>query len=212
MAARDEDPIWYASYGSNCLAARFEAYLTGGRASGSTRSERGARDPRGPAESAPFLIPRGVRFIGDSAKWGGGGVAFLDHRRERSAPGRIYLITRGQFDDIAAQESGRDRVALPLDELVPGEVHVFGSRGYDALLAFEPIEDVPVATFTSPQPPEDRPTSPPSAAYLGAVVRGIMEVHSMPVEELAARLLDTPGVAAGWSLGEILRLTKKGAI
>ena len=103
-------------------------------------------------------------------------------------------------------------MALPRVELVPGEVHVFGSRWYDALLACEPIEDVPVVTFTSPQPPEDRPTSPPSAAYLGAVVRGIMEVHSLPVEELAAHLFDTPGVAAGWSLGDILRLTQKQAI
>lgn len=209
MASLDDDPIWYASYGSNCLSARFEAYLAGGRASGSSRSERGARDPRRPVESAPFWIPHGVRFIGASTKWGGGGVAFLDHRRERCAPGRIYLITRGQFDDLAAQESRRDRVALPFDDLIPGEVHVVGSCWYDGLLALEPIEDVPVVTFTSPQPPEDRPTSPPSATYLGTVMRGIMEVHSITGEELADHVFNTPGVAAGWSLAEILRLTKK---
>jgi hypothetical protein len=209
MNSRDDDPIWYAAYGSNCLSVRFEAYLTGGRASGTARGERGARDPRPPRESARFWIPHGVRFVGDSTKWDGGGVAFLDHRRERSAPGRIYLITRGQFEDIAAQESRRDRVALPYDDLVPGEVHAIGSSWYDGLLPLEPIGGVPVATFTSPLPLRDRPSSPPSAAYLGTIVRGLMEVHSLTLPELAGHLLDSPGVAAGWTAEEIIELAEK---
>jgi hypothetical protein len=209
VVVSDIEPIWYVAYGSNCLAARFEAYLTGGHATGATRPERGARDTRLPAATAAHWLPNGVRFLGNSSKWGGGGVAFLDHRRDRVSPGRRYLISRGQFDDLAAQESGRDPTPLPYEDLVPGEIHVIGTRWYDGLLAFEPIEGVPAVTFTSPEPPDDREPTVPSAAYLGTILRGLMEVHTMPTTDLASHLVETPGVAAGWTPSEILGLVEK---
>ena len=209
MSPTDDDPIWYASYGSNCLVERFEAYLTGGQALGTDRPERGARDARQPSESAPFWFPTGVRFLGDSKKWGGGGVAFLDHTGGAPAPGRRYLVTRGQFDDLAAQESGRDRVALPTSELEPGELRVVGSGWYDGLLAFEPIGGIPIVTFTSPRPLADRPVRPPSAAYLGTILRGLLQVHALPPERLVGHLLSAPGVEDGWTAEQVLRLAEK---
>ena len=205
----DAEPIWYVAYGSNCLASRFEAYLTGGRAAGATRPERGARDARLPAASAAHWLPNGVRFLGDSRKWGGGGVAFLEHRQQRPAPGRRYLITRGQFDDLAAQESRRGPTPLPYDELVPGEIRVVGPHWYDALIAFEPVDGISAVTFTSPTPPDDRAPTVPSAAYLGTILRGLLEVHTMPAAELASQLLASPGVAAGWTRSKILALVEK---
>lgn len=209
MALSDDDPIWYASYGSNCRAARFEAYLTGGLADGATRPERGARDPRPPARSEACWFPTGVRFLGDSAKWGGGGVAFLDHTGGVPAPGRRYLVTKGQFDDVVAQENRRETTRLPIEELEPGRVTTIGDGAYDGLLRLDPIDDIPVATFTSPVPWADRPTNPPSAAYIGTILRGLLEIHDRGVEELVGALLAAPGVADGWTAPELARLTSK---
>ncbi|MEQ8841760.1 MAG: hypothetical protein RIB98_12345 [Acidimicrobiales bacterium] len=209
MSPNDDEPIWYVAYGSNCRRERFEAYLTGGRADGATRQENGARDPRPPARSEPFWFPHGVRFVGNSAKWGGGGVAFLDHEPGGRAPGRRYLITRGQFDDVAAQESRRAATPMPVDQLVAGSVTALGDGFYDGLLAFPPIDGIPVVTFTSPRPPTSRPPNPPSAPYLGTILRGLLEVHDEPVESLVAALMAAPGIAAGWTTAEVVALASK---
>ena len=209
VAPRDDNPIWYASYGSNCLLARFETYLKGGRAEGTTRAETGARDGRPPTRSEPFWFPRRVRFVGDSRKWGGGGVAFLDHESGGTAPGRRYLITKGQFDDIAAQESRRVVTRIPVDQLVPGMVTSLGDGFYDGVVGFEPIDGIPVVSFTSPRPLGARTTNPPSAAYLSTILRGLLEVHEEPVEALAAALVAAPGVAAGWTVEEMVALASK---
>jgi hypothetical protein len=205
----DDDPIWYASYGSNCLWARFNAYLTGGQTEGATRPEAGARDQRPPARSEAFVFPGTVRFLGDSAKWGGGGVAFLDNETPGAAPGRRYLITKGQFDDVAAQESRRAGQAIALDDLIPGTVKAIGTGFYDGILALTPEDGIPVVTFTAPGAISQRPTNPPSAAYLGTILRGLLEVHTAPVDQLADALLAAPGVAKGWSAAEIASLATK---
>lgn len=199
MPIGDDDEIWYASYGSNCLEARFAVYLTGGRAEGATYDERGARDPRLPRASAPHWFDADVRFLGDAAKWGGGGVAFLGHEPGGPAPGRRYLITKGQFDDVAAQESRRPTVSLPVDELEIGVVRPIGDGFYDGLLALPPVDGVPVVTFTSPEPEVRLASNPPSSAYLGTIYRGLLEVHDATPDQLAADLHRAPGVAGGWT-------------
>ncbi|MEZ5247011.1 MAG: hypothetical protein R2707_18115 [Acidimicrobiales bacterium] len=209
MAQSDDDLIWYAAYGSNCLAARFEAYLTGGRARGATRSEPGARDPRPPRDSEACWFPTGVRFLGDSAKWGGGGVAFLDHDGGVPAPGRRYLITKGQFDDVVAQENRRASAPIQVDSLTPGMVTALGGGAYGGVLRLESAHDIPVVTFTSSAPLTDRRTNPPSAAYVGTILRGLLEVHSSPVDEIVDALLAAPGVAEGWTASELAELARK---
>ena len=118
-----------------------------------------------------------MRFLGNSAKWGGGGVAFLDHGTRGSAPGRRYLITKGQFDDVAAQESRRDTVDLPNPHARARIVTPVGDGFYDGILALDPDDGVPVVTFTSPSAEVDLPVQPALGRYLGAIVRGLCEVH-----------------------------------
>ena len=209
MGLTDDDPIWYAAYGSNCRAARFATYLTGGRAPGSTRDKRGARDPTPPRRSAACWFPSGVRFLGHSAKWGGGGVAFLDHAGGPPAPGRRYLVTKSQFDDIVAQESGRDVRAVPVDRLAPGVVTAIGDGPYDGILPLDPIDGVPVVTFTSPEPWTTRPTSPPAAAYVGTILRGLLEVHTAEAADIVAAVLAAPGVGDGWTAATLTALLEK---
>lgn len=214
MSADDDTPIWYACYGSNCLAARFEVYLTGGTAPGADRAEPGARDPRPPRHSAPYWFPSAVRFAGNTTKWGGGGVAFLDHpgadaappRDPRGAAGRRYLITKGQFDDVVAQESRRDRRSLSVADAPIGTVHAAGEAWYDGLLRLPAIDGIPVATFTSPRPLHDRPTNAPAPRYLSTIVKGLAEVHPLTIEALADHLMGAPGIADGWTAPEIAAL------
>lgn len=209
MDRYDNDPIWYAAYGSNCRRARFEAYLTGGRADGATRAETGARDPRPPRRIEPHWFPRRVRFVGNSSKWGGGGVAFLDHEPGGRSPGCRYLITRSQFDDVAAQESRRAVAPTPVEHLEPGEVTPVGDGPYDGMVALEPIDGIPVVSFTSPYPPASRACNPPSAPYLGTILRGLVEVHDEPLTALVAAIMAAPGVSEGWTADQVVALASK---
>jgi hypothetical protein len=208
MGMNDDEPVWYASYGSNCSATRFSAYLTGSQADGARHAERGARDSTPPAASEPHWFPNPVRFLGDSSKWGGGGVAFLDHAPSAPSPGRRYLITKGQFDDVAAQESRREHRPLEIDKLETGVVSTLGDGFYDGLLLLPSIDGVPVLTFTSPIPLDDRPTNAPSPAYLGTIARGLADVHEAEATTIAEWLLQSPGIAAGWTVEEIVNLLK----
>lgn len=209
MPLSDDDPVWYAAYGSNCLSARFLTYLHGGTPDGAASGERGARDRRTPTRSEPYWFPMTVRFLGDSAKWGGGGIAFLDHERRGRAAGRRYLVTKGQFDDVAAQESRRDLQSIPIHLLTPGEVTPFGTGPYDGVSVLEEDDGVPVVTFTSPRPRLGERPSPPSSAYLATIVRGLLEVHEGGVEEIVPALLECPGVASGWTAERIAELAVK---
>ncbi|MEZ5165992.1 MAG: hypothetical protein R2695_05690 [Acidimicrobiales bacterium] len=205
MAPNDDDPVWYVAYGSNCLADRFHAYLTGVQAPGTSGAERGARNSRLPERSEPYVVPRPVRFCGSSRKWGGG-VAFLDHHGPGETLGRRYLITRGQFDDVAAQESGRARSSPALADLPVGTVCRVGPGWYDGLLLLGYADGIPELTFTAPDPPAGRRTEPPSAAYLATILLGLCEVHREPVDAIAERLLAAPGVAPEWTHARIAAL------
>jgi len=207
---RNSRPVWYAAYGSNCSRTRLLAYLTGSRAPASTVVETGATDTTPPSESAACELPYRVRFAGESRKWGGG-FARLGH--EKTSPpslGRRYLITWSQFDDLVAQESRRPSLPLPIADLEPGVHHLVGEGGYDNLLALNPVNGVPVVTFTAPTPPENLQPAAPSPAYLGTIVRGLAEVHSLSAAEIAERLLLSPGIAPVWGLDAITALLTPG--
>lgn len=207
----EDDPLWYASYGSNCLAARFETYLLGGRVEGSSRVESGARDRRAPSDSRPYWFAQPIRFLGNSSKWGGGGVAYLDHGHavpEQGAPGRLYRITAGQLDDVAAQESRRRRTRIDSDSLVIGAVTVLGSGAYDGVLALDPVDGLPVITLTSPRPLDGRRDSAPSEAYLRTILCGLLEIHDLSAGELVDRLRRNSGVGKRWSEKEMLHLLR----
>ncbi len=202
--------VWYAAYGSNCLESRLLAYLTGTRAARSSVTETGTSNPSPPAASAPCQLPHRVRFAGESRKWGGA-VAFLEHRTSpRPSLGRRYLLTWGQFDELVAQESRRPPIELPIADLRPGVHQWVGDRGYDCLLALEPVDGVPVVTFTSPSPPEERTPGPPSAAYLGTIARGLAQSHRVPTHEIAEHLLQAVGVHPQWTRETILALFDPG--
>ncbi len=134
-------------------------------------------------------------------------MAFLEHSTSTiKSLGRRYLITLAQFDDLMAQESRRPSSPMPVDDLEPGRHHLVGQGNYDNLLALDPVDGIPVITFTAPNPPENREPAPPSPAYLGTVVRGLADAHPLAAREIAERLLLSPGVAPHWHTEAIVAL------
>src|SRR5690348_12905923 len=98
--------VWYVSYGSNMCADRLGCYLAGGVPAGASRGYSGCRERRAPLRSTGYRLAGGVYFATESAVWGGG-RAFYDADLPGTAAARAYLITSGQFADIASQEMYR---------------------------------------------------------------------------------------------------------
>ena len=134
-------------------------------------------------------------------------MAFLEHRHvigdSPGALGRCYLITRRQFEDVVAQENARPTVPIEFDSLSPGELKVTGSGWYDALVALEPMNGVPVITFTSPQPPELNSVAPPAIEYLRTIASGLRQIHDLTWDQLIERLRDPVVVSETWSHEEL---------
>ena len=70
--------IWYACYGSNLRAERFNCYIEGGRPKGSVGMESaGSIDRTPPAGTSIFKTDWELFFAKQFIGWGGKGIAFL---------------------------------------------------------------------------------------------------------------------------------------
>jgi hypothetical protein len=174
-----DDLVWYVAYGSNMCAARFQCYLSGGRPSGGSRTYLGCRDTSPPRRDLGIHLPGGLVFAGASGVWGGG-MAFFAPRADGQLAGRAYLITVGQLNDVAAQETW-----------------------YETLLPLDDRDGLPMFTITSLE--ELEPT-PPTAAYLRTVLAGLSETFSWTADERANYLLRAPGVAPAWTARSLVAL------
>lgn len=101
-----KDYIWYVSYGSNMLSKRFLCYIEGGVFEDSGSYRRPCDDNSSPIERKPIEIPYDMYFGNQSRSWRGCGVSFLDTTKKGHAYGVAYLITREQFEHVAAEENG----------------------------------------------------------------------------------------------------------
>jgi len=197
--------VWYASYGSNLLEARFNCYLFGGRVDGMSKDAHGARDSTPATESVVLRMPYRVFFAhARESFWGFGGVAMLDLRPTdpHEALIRLYKVTLHQFNDIVAQENGL-RPPLPVQHCLtcealarlrrqePGSVSLQFEEGwtyYPAVAYLGDHNGAPVLTFTCL--PEDAPgflsgelpAAPPADNYLNVLRKGVQELGEDPIE------------------------------
>lgn len=185
--------VWYVAYGSNMLTGRLHYYLAGGRPPGAARTYPGCRDPRPPAESRPVTLPGGVFFALESASWTGG-MAFYDPDRAGPTAGAAYLITAGQFADLAAQEMHREPGAdLPLAEVVRAGRLTLGPGRYETLLCTGTLDGHPMLTFTCPWRSGEVAPAPPAPTYLDMLAAGLRETHRWDDGRIAAYLGNLPG-------------------
>ena len=206
--SEDPDLVWYASYGSNLCYERFICYLEGGKAPGSKRKQRGARDASEPSDERAVFIPHALYFSQHSRSWGGGGVAFIDPRRDDAIQtwGRAYLVTREQFEDIFAQENGTPVEVLDWESLLEQGQLSNGDRWYHHILKIGDLEDKPILTFTNSTNPEERGYNPPSDAYLQTIVTGIFETYHMGKEGTKKYFRDVPGIKNKIKPGRIVKM------
>lgn len=142
--------VYYASFGSNLFADRFNAYIAGGQPEGATRTYAGCRDTAPPSDDIPVALNGTVHYAGESLVWTGG-VAFLDTGTQGKSLGRAYRITADQFDDVVAQECNEDPGTRRLDlpRLLTEGRHVEPGN-YGTLVHVGDYNNAPVFTFTGP--------------------------------------------------------------
>lgn len=187
------DLVWYVAYGSNLGRARLQAYLDRGPDPSSPRADRGLR------------IGHRLFFAGVSQVWGGG-RAYVDHAAvEPSAtPARAWLLTRAQWDDLHARESGPAHgPGTDPGSLDEGEVRVVGEGRYDVLIGLGRHDGVPAVTFTGPDPLDVAACTKPDPSYLRAIATGLAEAHGLTGAEAAAYLVSRPGMAGHWTEDEL---------
>jgi len=194
--------LWYASYGSNLLYGRFLCYISGGVAPGSTHNNPGARDQSLPTDKKPYEIDRQLYFAERSEAWHNLGVAFIEiaPKPQRRALGRIYRITREQFEDVFAQENRAPvgRLADTFPSLERGESRIVSDSWYGRLIHLDDLDGEPVYTFTrrSDAPPSRRLR--PSKEYLATIIAGLIETNpTMSGEEIIDYLLPTEAGGLG---------------
>ncbi|MFI9005637.1 histone deacetylase [Actinosynnema sp. NPDC053489] len=188
VSPADGDLVWYVSYGSNMHADRFARYLAGGTPVGATRGHPGCRDRDPPRETRPVEVPGGIYFATESPVWLGG-RAFYDPDLPGAVAARAYLVTAGQFADVAAQEMYRDPgVDLDLTTAVAAGRHALGPGRYETLLHLGGHDGHPALTFTAPWSSADVAHTKPSAAYLAVLASGLAEAHGRPAEWIARYL------------------------
>jgi hypothetical protein len=198
--------VWYVSYGSNMCADRLTCYLAGGTLPGAQHTHPGCRDRRLPRRAFGCEIAGGVYFATESPVWGGG-RAFYDPELVGTAAARAYLITAGQFADIATQEMyrvpGADIDLGPV--LATGRVEL-GPGRYETLLHVGDLDGHPLLTFTAPWHACDVPWTVPSASYLRILAAGLREAHGWDGHRVAGYLAHLRGARGHWTPADIAAL------
>ncbi|MFF7995651.1 histone deacetylase [Kitasatospora xanthocidica] len=207
---RVEDLVWYVAYGSNLHAARLACYLRGGRPDGAAHAQPGCRDRRPARRTVATALPGTLYFAGRSPAWGGGS-AFYDPSVLGEVPCRAYLLTVGQFSDIAAQEMRRCPGAdLDLTRVLADGRAQLGPGRYETLLHVGALDGHPLLTFTAPRGVAgaalDSALNAPSAPYLRTLAAGLAESHAWGPWRTAGYLATRPGAAGRWTPAAVAAL------
>jgi hypothetical protein len=198
--------VWYVSYGSNMCADRLGCYLAGGVPAGASRGYSGCRERRAPLRSTGYRLAGGVYFATESAVWGGG-RAFYDADLPGTAAARAYLITSGQFADIASQEMYRATGAdLDLTAVLAAGRVELGPGRYETLLYLGDLDGYPLLTFTAPWHACDVCPIAPSASYLRMLAAGLRETYGWAGRRIGGYLAGLPGARGHWTAAQIAAL------
>ena len=158
ISAWNREYVWYVSYGSNMLNERFMCYIKGGSFEGS-RYRQACSDTTPPLAVRTFEIPYDMYFGNTSGSWQDCGVSFLDVTKKGHALGVAYLITKGQFGHVCAEENG-------------GRAPEEGYSWYEDIIDLGVMDGFEVKTITNRN---IRPYNEPCLEYKKTLIRGIEE-------------------------------------
>lgn len=151
--ASEEDYVWYACYGSNLNADRFNNYIEGGVYELTGAFCEGCRDKSHWVDDCMKTYPGRMYFAMNSSRWENKGVSFYDPNSNNGYTYmRLYKITRGQFHDVQRHE---------------------GPSWYGRIVCLDVLSDnCPVYTMTSKRILED---NMPGEKYLNLIRTSLME-------------------------------------
>ncbi|MBR3179222.1 MAG: gamma-glutamylcyclotransferase [Clostridia bacterium] len=130
-AGKENDPVWYACYGSNLREERFKDYIVGNEHPRWGKPKKGCTDKTLWTDSMVMEYPGQLYFGNSSSQWQNMGVAFYDPDAEGKTYMRLYRITFGQLLEVWKQEGS-------------------GENWYDSLYPVEITkEGIPVYTISS---------------------------------------------------------------
>ncbi len=158
---RDDEPVWYACYGSNISSERFACYIRGGVCRRNGRNYKGCGDKTMWKDSMILEMPGRMYFANHSSSWQQGGVSFFMPDRGGKTVMRLYLITYGQLKEIQGQEGK-------------------SSKWYGRILFLDSINGIPVFTLTSEESAEQ---TEPSEEYLSLLREALMAEAGMTERE-----------------------------
>lgn len=147
--------VWYVAYGSNINKERFMRYICD------------CSDQSEPVDEMQYHIPYNMYFAGESVRWEGKGVAFLDVTKPGNAFGKAYKVTKEQFEEIQIAEGSKYTNRVYLGEM----------------------EGVPSYTFTAEVLHEK--CNRPSEDYVMTILRGLWETYpEYPADVMETYLYD----------------------
>lgn len=165
--------VWYVSYGSNMLRKRFMHYIEGGRFENGGADLKACTDITPPLDVKTVNIPYDMYFGNRSRSWEGGGVSFLDTEKQGHALGVAYLVTREQFEHVAAEENG-------------GIFPAGKGEWYSDIISIGEIDGYEIVTISNRN---IREYNKPCEAYLETLRRGLRENYTdMDEEEIESYL------------------------
>ena len=203
--------VWYVSYGSNLLRARFLAYVQGGRVTGNDVEYEGCRDASPPEGDVALTIPHSLYFAGWSdSVWAGTSAAFISLASPHPPSlARAYRITEEQFLDVVRQENANGIAVEEFENTLErarrhGHARLLPSGSYSELVYCGERDAEPMLTFTASE--ERKGARAPSAAYLRVIGNGLRESHGLDATDIATYLVDRPGVRLGWTRAQLLQI------
>ncbi|KGX87199.1 hypothetical protein [Pontibacillus litoralis] len=207
---KEEQYVWYASFGSNLFYDRFRCYITGGVPEGSNRCEVGSRDPSLPIDDKAVSLPFELYFAGYSDRWDGG-AAFIDTVQDlaNKSWARMYLITVEQFEDVVRQENGMDDLQVDIHSIIEKGNMVLRQSPYGNLIHAGYEDGRPIFTFTSPYSMTEREITKPSERYLAMLIRGYWQVHTQNALEITNYLMNKRGMREFYSYDDVLALVNE---
>lgn len=170
----ESEYVWYACYGSNINKTRFMRYINN------------CTDTTPPVEDRPFVFNSNIYFAKSSGQWDNGGIAFLDETCEGSSYGRVYKITREQYEEVKVQEG----------------------RNYTKKLELGEIEGIPVYSFTDTQ--KNEPIRTPSDNYFKTILDGLKECYNGILSDRVITIYLINAVFPGYTF-DIAHAIKKSA-
>ncbi|HBM80591.1 MAG: hypothetical protein QME45_11935 [Clostridiales bacterium] len=161
--------VWYACYGSNMAEERFMYYLQGGRCKYNGKEYDGCRDKSAPKAKKAITIPFEMYYGNCSRNWNNCGVSFLDSSRSGKTLGRMYLISKEQFEEVRRQEG-------PGDCWYNQVIYLGKDSGYE------------IYTFTNKT---RRKENEPDAGYISVIRQGLIETYPQITEKELKEYLAT---------------------